>query len=745
MTSITSLCEMACQLPVCYDDDDDEERSDSLDDNIISGLPSFSAITPDELVLSTEEPDNSLSMGDEHLDTILATKLDEFIKSSVETLIPIPSEFEGIPEHICDVPFHDNSPPLKVSKDRTEDLSESTKEFSSIDDDSFSIDNIDYVKASPSDSELVSSEVMEIVIPGVGGIDDDILLTIKDDILREKLLNVNLLISKIKALNVIPLHPSIARPKISSGSTTTHPDISLPEYEAFYYDHVKEISSGSPTTHSDSSLYASFIFDLSINPFPPADKKYDCFLFKVEPNSRDFTKDVLEDISLTKEPQVLNALPTHPTLQLNMKFQPSCESLFTYVLWIFLPFHVYSVAPHYLLSLRNEDAIFDPGICSSTFSRPDISHRTILLWMFFYSIFIPLDSLKYGGIGSSSFDLTQALCGRSRWGNDPRKLFATPDLLISNIEEHADHLRIILELHKKEELYAKFSKCDFWISIVQFLRHVINSQGIHVNPAKIKVVKNWASPTTPTKHILNQKELNMRQHRWLELLADYDCEIRYHPGKANVVADALSQKPNIKAIIVENVGKCLTCSRVKAEYQKPSGLLIQPEILMWKWERITMDFITKLPKTSNGHDTIWVIVDCLTKSAHFIPTRETDSMEALTRLYIKEIVSRHGVPISIISDHKSRFTSRFWQSMQNALDESLIILMKELRLDDKLNFVEEPVEVMDQEVKQLKQSRIPIVKVRWDSKRGPEFTWEHEDQIRTKYPHLFPNTTPSSN
>ncbi|GKA85606.1 putative reverse transcriptase domain-containing protein [Tanacetum coccineum] len=272
------------------------------------------------------------------------------------------------------------------------------------------------------------------------------------------------------------------------------------------------------------------------------------------------------------------------------------------------------------------------------------------------------------------------------------------------------------------------------------------------------------------QHILHQKELNMRQRRWLELLADYDCEIRYHPGKANVVADALSRKeplrirslimtihpklptqileaqteaikeenikaenlrgmdksfeirpdgtrciknrswlplfgglrdlimheshkskysihpgsdkmyqdlkklywwPNMKAIIAEYVGKCLTCSRVKAECQKPSGLLVQPEIPMWKWERITMDFITKLPKTSNGHDTIWVIVDRLTKSAHFIPTRETDSMETLTRLYIKEIVSRHGVPISIISDRDSHFTSRFWQSLQNALGTQL--------------------------------------------------------------------------
>ncbi|GKF89340.1 reverse transcriptase domain-containing protein, partial [Tanacetum coccineum] len=131
----------------------------------------------------------------------------------------------------------------------------------------------------------------------------------------------------------------------------------------------------------------------------------------------------------------------------------------------------------------------------------------------------------------------------------------------------------------------------------------------------------------------------------------------------------------MKAIFVEYVGKCLTCSRVKAKCQKPSGLLVQSEIPIWKWERITMDFVTKLPKTSSGYDIIWLIVDRLTKSAHFIPTRETDSMETLTRLYIKEIVSWHVVPISIISDHDSHFTSRFWKSLQNALGTHLDMSM----------------------------------------------------------------------
>nr|GEX41047.1 hypothetical protein [Tanacetum cinerariifolium] len=154
------------KILACYDDDDDDDYT--------------IAVTPS---LSTEEPDNSLSMGDEHLDTIPAMESDEFIKSSVESLVPILSESEGIPEKMCDMPFHDNSSPLDILKDQFEGFFDSNNDSTSIDDDSFSIDNIEYVEASPLDSELISLEVMEIVIPEVGGIDDDILLTIKDDIL----------------------------------------------------------------------------------------------------------------------------------------------------------------------------------------------------------------------------------------------------------------------------------------------------------------------------------------------------------------------------------------------------------------------------------------------------------------------------------------------------------------------------------------------------------------------------------
>nr|GFB85160.1 reverse transcriptase domain-containing protein [Tanacetum cinerariifolium] len=117
--------------------------------------------------------------------------------------------------------------------------------------------------------------------------------------------------------------------------------------------------------------------------------------------------------------------------------------------------------------------------------------------------------------------------------------------------------------------------------------------------------------------------------------------------------------PNMKADIATYVRKCLTCMRVKVEHQRPSGLLVQPVILEWKWDNITMDFITKLPKSSQGFNTIWVIMDRLTKSAHFLPIRENDPLDKLARLYLNRIVARHGIPVLIICNSDGRFTSNF--------------------------------------------------------------------------------------
>ncbi|GJS38191.1 putative reverse transcriptase domain-containing protein [Tanacetum coccineum] len=152
-----------------------------------------------------------------------------------------------------------------------------------------------------------------------------------------------------------------------------------------------------------------------------------------------------------------------------------------------------------------------------------------------------------------------------------------------------------------------------------------------------------------------------RDLRALIMHESYKSKYSIHPGLDKMYQDLkkLYWWPNMKAKIATYVSKCLTCAKIKIEYQKPSGFLVQPDIPQWKWENITMNFVTKLPKTATDQNTIWVIIDRLTKSAHFLPMREDDTLEKLMRQYLKEVVSRHAVPVLIISDSDGKFTSHF--------------------------------------------------------------------------------------
>ncbi|KAA3474756.1 reverse transcriptase [Gossypium australe] len=431
------------------------------------------------------------------------------------------------------------------------------------------------------------------------------------------------------------------------------------------------------------------------------------------------------------------------------------------------------------------------------------------------------------------------------------------DILIYSRDEHehAEHLRTVLQILRDNQLYAKFSKSEFWLKEVGFLGHIVSGDGVRVGPSKISAITDWKPPknvsevrsflglagyykqlvkgfsmiATPMtrllqknvkcqqsfdklkamltealvliwrhhlygercqiftdhkslKYLMTQKELNLRQRRWLELIKDYELVIDYHPGKANVVADALSRKslfalramntrmtlsddgsilaelraipmflqetyeaqkddsdlqarrvqcelgvefdfqinsdrclifrnrvcvmrkdelirkvlheahsgclsvqpgstkmyndlkkwywwPCMKKDISEFVSRCLICQQVKTEHQVPSGLLQPIMVLEWKWDRITMDFVTCLPLTSNKKDVVWVVVDRLTKLAYFVPVRVDYSLDKLANLYISEIVRLHGALLSIISDRDSSYQASLKMAPYKALYE----------------------------------------------------------------------------
>ncbi|GJR97413.1 putative reverse transcriptase domain-containing protein [Tanacetum coccineum] len=175
--------------------------------------------------------------------------------------------------------------------------------------------------------------------------------------------------------------------------------------------------------------------------------------------------------------------------------------------------------------------------------------------------------------------------------------------------------------------------------------------------------------------------------------------------------------PNMKADIATYVSKCLTCAKVKAEHQKPSGLLQQPKIPVWKWEQITMDFIVGLSRTPSGYDSIWVIVSPW-KGVIYFGKRGKLSLRYIRPFKVWERVSPVAYKLELPRELQGIYNTFHVSNLKKCLsDESLIVPLDEIQLDDKLHFIEEPVEIMDHEVKQLKQSRIPIIKVRWNSRR----------------------------
>ncbi|GJU34881.1 putative reverse transcriptase domain-containing protein [Tanacetum coccineum] len=421
-------------------------------------------------------------------------------------------------------------------------------------------------------------------------------------------------------------------------------------------------------------------------------------------------------------------------------------------------------------------------------------------------------------------------------------------------EEHVDYLRLVLELLRKEKLYAKFSKCEFWLREVQFFRNVINGNRIHVDPSKIEAVKNWKAPRTPSEvrsflglagyyhrfienfskiaksltiltqkcktfdwgeeqelafqtlkdklcnapvlalpdgledfmlkvheknyttrdlklgavvfarkilrhylygtksviytdhkslqHIFSQKELNMRQRHWIKLFSDYDCEIRYHPGKANVVAGALIRKERAvdeSAILQKGLdemieqridGTLYYLDRIWVPLKSDIGIGGQAAR---DRQKSYADKRRKPLEFSVGEYVLlkvspWKGVVRFGKKGKLAP-KFVGPFEITEQ--ISPVAYRLKVPEELNGVHGTFHVSNLKKCLA---DPTLQVPLDEIRVDAKLNFVEEPMKILEREFKKLKRSRIAIVKVRWNSKRGPEFTWKREDQMRLKYP-----------
>ncbi|GKA13940.1 putative reverse transcriptase domain-containing protein, partial [Tanacetum coccineum] len=376
------------------------------------------------------------------------------------------------------------------------------------------------------------------------------------------------------------------------------------------------------------------------------------------------------------------------------------------------------------------------------------------------------------------------------------------DLMNQSKEEHEVHLRLVLELLKNEKLYAKFSKYEFWLQEVHFLRHVVNQNGIYVDPSKIEAKNKKYKWGIEQEEAFQTLKSNLCDAPILSLPDRVGYFIVYCDtsnqglvwNKRNDTGGPERGVQGMKRDIATYVSKCLTCSKVKAEHQRASRLLKQPEIPKWKWENITMDFITKLPRitlwrsckiemmvyqlassknyrnfwdaigfayslsSSDGMDKSAVIIRvfdvlrlkhcmegnvgrllcglksekagviCFGKKGKLAP-RYVGPFEILER--VRPVAYRLRLPEELSSVHDTFHVSNLKKCLADA---NLHVPLDEIKIDKTLHFVEEPVEIIDREVKSLKRSKIPIVKVRCNSKRGPKFTWEREDHMNLSIP-----------